>query len=286
MNLPGAIVDPEWLRARLGAPGLVIADVRWVPGGAARDPFERAHLPGAVSLDLDVDLSAPRARGPGRHPLPPPKAFAATMSAAGIAERDAVVAYDDAGGSIAARLWWMLRVTGHAAAVLDGGLAAWRGSLETGPAEPRVPASFTERAWPAAEVVDVDEVARALSAGTVVLDARAAERYRGEIEPIDPVAGHIPGARSAPWTENLDPSTGRFLPPDELRERFGALLAMNDVIAYCGSGTTACHDVLAFEIAGLVRPRLYEGSWSDWCSDPARPVAIGPETGPQPGTLA
>jgi thiosulfate/3-mercaptopyruvate sulfurtransferase len=277
MDLPGPLVSPEWLADHLGAAGLVVADVRWLPDGSAADRFVEGHVAGAVSFDLDRDLSSPPGAGPGRHPLPPPEAFAATMAAAGIGETDAVVACDDAGGSIAARLWWMLAVTGHRAAVLDGGLAAWTGPVETGTGGRREPAAFTARAWPKDFVTDADGVARSLKdRSAILIDARAPERYRGEVEPIDAVAGHIPGARSAPWAGNLDPETGRFLSPDDLRARFERIgAAGRPVIASCGSGTTACHDVLALQLAGLGPTILYEGSWSDWSGDPSRPVATG-----------
>jgi thiosulfate/3-mercaptopyruvate sulfurtransferase len=279
MDLPGPLVSPEWLVEHLDETGLVVADVRWVPAGSAADRFVESHIAGAVSFDLDRDLSSPPGEGPGRHPLPPPEAFAATMAAAGVGESDAVVACDDAGGSVAARLWWMLAVTGHRAAVLDGGLAAWSGPVETGAAARGEPAAFTARAWPKDFVTDADGVARALEDGTaVVLDARALERYRGQNEPIDPVPGHIPRARSAPWDGNLDPETGRFLPPDRLRERFEEIGGADlPAIVSCGSGTTSCHNVLARVVAGLGPTILYEGSWSDWITDPSRPVAIGDE---------
>jgi thiosulfate/3-mercaptopyruvate sulfurtransferase len=279
MDLPGPLVSPEWLAEHLGAVGLVVADVRWVREGSAADAFAERHVRGAVSFDLDRDLAAPPGEGPGRHPLPPPESFAATMAAAGIGENDAVVAVDDVGGSIAARLWWMLAVTGHRAAVLDGGLDAWTGPVETGPPAKREPAAFTARVWPKDFLTDADGVARALATkSATVVDARAGERFRGESEPIDPIAGHIPGARSAPWADNLDPATGRFRSPEELRARFEELGAADrTVIAMCGSGTTACHDVLALVLAGLGPTILYEGSWSDWSADPARPVATGGE---------
>ena len=277
MELPGPIVSPEWLAEHLGEPGLVVIDVRWVPNRSAATSFENGHIPGAVSLDLDLDLAAPAfTGGPGRHPLPTETSFVLTMSIAGVSDDDVVVAYDDAGGSIAARLWWMLDATGHPAAVLDGGFAEWDGPIEKGPPVKREPSTFNSRPWPREFLADADDVARAYGP---ILDARAAERYRGELEPFDPVAGHIPGARSAPWTGNLDPVTGRFLSPDELRARFAKLgvVAGAEVIAYCGSGTTTCHTILALRSAGIRRVRLYEGSWSDWVHDPLRPIAVGPD---------
>jgi thiosulfate/3-mercaptopyruvate sulfurtransferase len=280
-DLPGPLIDAAWLAAALRdrRPALVVADVRWYPDRPASEGFESGHIPDAAFVDVNVDLAAPARpdRRGGRHPLPSPEAFAEAMAGLGIGDGDAVVAYDDAGGSYAARLWWMLTVTGHAAALLDGGLRAWTGPLEAGPGPPRPPADFTARAWPAdviATAADVDRLRT--DPGGVLLDARAAERYRGETEPIDPVAGHIPGARSAPWAGNLDPGTGRFLPAETLRQRFGAVGVdgATEVVAYCGSGVTACHDLFALELAGF-HASLYVGSWSDWLSDRSQPVVAG-----------
>ncbi|MGZ4137215.1 MAG: sulfurtransferase [Actinomycetota bacterium] len=278
MELPGPLVSSEWLAEHLGRPGLVVADVRWVRGGSSREAYAAGHLPGAVFLDADDDLSA-IGDGPGRHPLPTPEAFARTMEAAGVGDGTAVIAYDDAGGSHAARLWWMLDATGHPAALLDGALAEWDGAIETGPPSPSLPGErFTPRPWPRERLADADDVARMRGEEGLLLDARAPERFRGEVEPIDPVAGHIPGARSAPWTGNLDPATGRFLSPDELRvhyERLGVRRG-DDATAYCGSGLTAALDLLALRVAGFERDgRLYGGSWSGWIEDPSRPVATG-----------
>lgn len=276
MDLPGNLFDAAWLRSHIGTPTLVVVDVRWHPDGDGRAAYEAGHIPAAVYLDAEDDLAArPFIDGPGRHPLPSAASFARTMEGAGIGDDDAVIAYDDAGGSHAARLWWMLRAIGHACAILDGGLDAWDGELETGIVRPQR-ASFTARAWPSDRVVDAEGVADDLrTRSTVVLDARAGARYRGEIEPIDPVAGHIPGAVSAPWADNLDPKTGRFRRPEDLRRRFEALGVHEggDPIAYCGSGLTAMHDLLAIELAGLGPGRLYEGSWSGWIDDPERAVA-------------
>jgi thiosulfate/3-mercaptopyruvate sulfurtransferase len=280
--LPGPLVDAEWLHRALDEDDVAVADVRWYPKGGGREAYEAGHIPGAVFVDVDTDLAGPRSGHSGRHPLPAPEAFAQAMQGAGIGDDTVVVAYDDAGGSNAARLWWMLTAIGHAAAVLDGGLAAWPGAIEQGPGRSRHPASFTPRPWPRDRIVDavqVDRLRRDPSA--VVLDARAVERYRGEAEPIDPVAGHIPGAGNAPWAENLDPGTGRFLPPGELRRRYQAIGVdgTRTVVAYCGSGVTSCHDVLALEVAGLGQAKLYVGSWSGWIADPSRAVARGPEPG-------
>lgn len=279
IDLPTPLVTPEWLAAHLGEQGLKVADSRWALDASGRVKFAQAHIPGAVYLDADDDLAAPPTATGGRHPLPSPVAFAATMAAAGIDDDDAVVVYDAAQGSHAVRLWWMLTVTGHRAAVLDGGLQAWGGPLEQGAFSP-ARAVFAARPWPDGSLADAERVRAALAdESAVVLDARAPERYRGEVEPIDMKAGHIPGAVSAPWSDNLDPATGLFLPPEALAERFEGLGAQGgeSSIVQCGSGITALHDALAMRIAGLEMPLLYVGSWSDWISDPGRPVATGDE---------
>jgi thiosulfate/3-mercaptopyruvate sulfurtransferase len=286
MELPGGVVDPSWLRERLGSAGIVVADVRWTVDGSGRTQYEAGHIPGAIYLDADDDLSTPVGEGrEGRHPLPSPEDFAGRMGEAGIGDHDAVVVYDPVRGSHAARLWWMLEVTGHRVALLDGGLDAWEGGLETGSFR-REPATFATRPWPSDLIVDAAEVERVLhEKAAIVLDARAAERYRGEVEPIDRRAGHVPGALNAPWERtNLDPSSGRFLPPDELRLRYEALGVTDatKAVASCGSGITACLDLLAMEVAGLGRGRLYVGSWSGWISDLDRPIATGDE--PQPSS--
>lgn len=255
MELPRPLVDPVWLAQHLDTPGLVVADVRWIPGGTAGDvaeAFAAAHVPGSVLLDVDRDLAAPPGAG-GRHPLPAPEAFAAAMSRAGIADVTPVVAVDDAGGSLAARLWWMLDVLGHPVAVLDGGRAAWPGREETGPPHPRSAAAFTPRPWPADAIVDPPALEGIVRRGEVpVLDARSPERYRGEVEPIDPVAGRIPGAVNVPY----GPATS--FPAD--------VLEAEEIIVYCGSGITASVDLLALAAAGREDARLYAGSWSDWSS--------------------
>jgi thiosulfate/3-mercaptopyruvate sulfurtransferase len=210
-----------------------------------------------------------------------PEAFAAAMGALGIGDQDTVVAYDDAGGVIAARLVWMLRVTGREAALLDGGLGAWRGELETA-AVVREPTTFTARPWPAERLATIEQVAAIAAddgdapagpSSPVLIDARQRERFEGEPDAVDPQAGHIPGALSVPCRENLD-ADGRLLPLDRLRARldFGAGV---EVVSYCGSGVTACHNLLALEQAGLGPGRLFPGSWSQWSRDPARPVQTG-----------
>lgn len=284
MRLPGPLVDADWLARAIGDPALAVADVRWYPDGSGRARFEQGHIPGAVFVDVDSDLASPKTRSSGRHPLPSPEAFAQAMERAGIGDGSLVVAYDDVGGSNAARLWWMLSATRHRAAVLDGGLQAWRGPLEAGSSPTRAAEGqeFTPRPWPEDRIADANEVERLRrDPGAVVLDARAAERYRGEVEPIDPVAGHVPGARTAPWSENLDPETGRFRSPAELTRQYRArgVQEGKDVVAYCGSGVTSCHDVLALELAGIRGAKLYVGSWSEWITDPSRPVAEGPQPG-------
>ncbi|MGH8902123.1 MAG: sulfurtransferase [Egibacteraceae bacterium] len=271
----GPLVSAEWLAAHLGE--VVVADVRWyLDGRSGRDAYVQGHIPGAVFVDVDHDLAAVPTLGRGRHPLPQPDTFAQVMGARGIGDADDVVAYDDSGGSTAARLWWMLDATGHRAAVLDGGLQAWAGRLECGEVSRR-PATLTPRPWPAQQLVSADDVDRLRrDQEALVIDARAPERYSGEFEPIDPRAGHIPGARNAPWAGNLEPGSGRFRGPAALRDRFAALGAdrASEVAVYCGSGVTACHDVLALRVAGI-RAKLYPGSWSQWSADEERPAATG-----------
>lgn len=253
----------------------MVADCRWyLDGRSGREAYEGGHVPGAVFVDLDAALT--RHEDPavaGRHPLPAPGEFAAAMGALGIGDGDVVVAYDDAGGVIAARLVWMLRVTGHEAAVLDGGLGAWRGELEAGSVE-RAPAEFTARPWPAERLATIDETASAALSGTAaVIDARSRGRFEGEPDEVDPQAGHIPGAFSVPCRENVD-AEGRLRPVEELRVRFD-FGPRTEVISYCGSGVTACLNLLAMEQAGLGPGRLYPGSWSQWSRDPERSVQTG-----------
>ena len=262
-----------WDSWQPGADGVVVADLRSsLDVREAREAYDAGHVPGAVHVPLDGVLSGPPSAAAGRHPLPDPADFAAGLSALGIGDDDLVLAYDDAGGVIAARLVWMLRVTGRPAALLDGGLAAYEGPLEQ-QAPARTPALRTPVPWPADRLAGPDDAA---DPANVVLDARQAERYRGEVEPIDPRAGHVPGARSVPCRESLD-EHGRHLPPERLRQRFLDAGVDEDasVVAYCGSGVTACHDLLTLELAGFPAGRLYPGSWSQWSSDPGRPVAIG-----------
>ena len=278
LRLPGPLVSVDWLAANLTDPGLRIADVRWsLSGPAGRERYANGHLPGAVFLDADRELSSP-GEGPGRHPVPAATRLGTVLGRAGIGDEHVVVAYDDAGGSIASRLWWLYRHFGHEAgcAVLDGGIGAW---TDAGHALTREVPVHPEASWTPGErgddLVGTDAVAAMLGGETLLLDARAPERYRGETEPIDPRAGHIPGAVSAPFAENVG-NDGRFLPADALRAKYEALGAgRRPVVAYCGSGLSATHDLLALTLAGFEDARLYEGSWSDWSSDPSRPVATG-----------
>ncbi|MER5373095.1 sulfurtransferase [Streptomyces sp. NPDC002553] len=261
----------------------VVLDVRWQltlakaagePAFDGRAAYASGHVPGAVYVDLDRELAGtPGTRG--RHPLPDLAEFGAAMRRAGVSAARPVVVYDGGQGWAAARAWWLLRWTGHPdVRVLDGGLPSWQGELQT---DVPVPAEGDfEPAPVAAELLDADGAA-ALARSGVLLDARAGERYRGEVEPIDRVGGHIPGALSAPTTDNVGPD-GRFLPAGELRDRFKALGATEGarVGVYCGSGVSGAHEVLALAVAG-VPAALYVGSWSEWSSDPSRPVAVGPD---------
>ncbi|MFE9102890.1 sulfurtransferase [Actinomadura geliboluensis] len=255
---------------------VVLLDVRWhLAGPPGIESYRKGHLPGAVFVDLDRDVAGPPGSG-GRHPLPEPAVFEAAMRRAGVSHDSLVVVYDDADSTSAARVWWSLRYFGHdRVRVLDGGYRAWtEAGLRLSTAEPEVkPGDFIANPG-RLPVLDAEGAAELAKAG-VLLDARAAERYRGEQEPIDPVAGHIPGARNAPTSGNVGVD-GRFLPPGLLRERFAQLGATDalDVGAYCGSGVTAAHEILALNLAGIPAA-LYVGSWSDWVSDPSNPVATG-----------
>ncbi|WP_328464920.1 sulfurtransferase [Actinoplanes sp. NBC_00393] len=264
------VVDEQWVRAQGDA--VVLADVRWyLDGRSGRAAYQEGHLPGAVFIDLDTALARPASPAEGRHPLPDPGTFAAAMAAAGIGDDNPVIAYDDAGGVVAARLVWMLRSIGHDAALLDGGLTAYSGALTTEvPVRPA--ATFTTRDWPADRLASLDEAA---NGPAVVLDARDRPRFRGDTEPVDPRPGHIPGARNLPCRENVG-ADGRFLPVEQLRERFAEVGAdgSSEVISYCGSGVTACHNLIALEHAGLGAGRLYSGSWSQY-SHTDRPAALG-----------
>jgi len=269
----GPIVSPEWLAEHLNDEGQVLVDLRWsVADGPAHDAFAAGHIPGAVFADLDVDLSGSASDAAGRHPLPTPLQFGEAMGRLGIGDRTRVVVYDDAGGIVAARLWWMLAVLHREVAVLDGGIQAWEGKLSKAKAKPD-DAEFTPRPWPAGSRVSADEVAAALDADAVLIDGRSAERY-AEGSAMDPRPGHIPGARSVPAGVNLE--DGRWKSPRALREIYEDAGADGEnVIAYCGSGVTACADLLARRHAGLPDGRLYPGSWSQWGADEDRPAKKG-----------
>lgn len=274
------VIDVAWLQARLaGGLRTVLLDVRWsLANPHGKDHYLRAHLPGAVFVDLEGELAAPASREHGRHPLPDATDFQNAARRWGIRDGDVVVAYDDTGNLSAARVWWMLRHAGlKDVYLLDGGLTAWGAAglpVEDGIVRPE-PGNFTvvEGNMP---VIDPAAVADWPEHG-VLLDARAGERYRGEVEPVDPRAGHIPGALSAPTSENVD-SDGRFLPASVLRSRFESLGIQDStpVAVYCGSGVTASHEVAALEAAGFTAA-LYPGSFSQWSNNPDLPVAIGPE---------
>lgn len=275
------LISAAGLAAHLRHPDWVVVDCRFSLSDplAGRRAWERGHIPGARYAHLEEDLSAPAGPG-GRHPLPDPDALAARLRSWGIGDATQVVAYDDSFGSMAGRLWWLLRWLGHDnVALLDGGLPAWKragGALSDAPAE-LSPARFTVRRHDVLQA-DAAAVLRALEADeALLLDARPEERFAGEIEPFDRVAGHIPGSINRPWEDNLDLS-GELLPAAELREEYERLLggrAPQRVIHLCGSGVTACLNLLAMEHAGLAGSRLYPGSWSEWIEDPARPVATG-----------
>ena len=280
---PNPLMSTATLRAHLDDPLWIVIDCRFnlMDTEAGRRAYRESHLPGARYAHLDHDLSSPVTPTTGRHPLPDPARLAQTLGAWGIGNATQVVAYDDMGGMLAAaRLWWLVRWLGHErVAVLDGGFSAWQraGLPLTAELPTAQPATFTaqpnDRLWlTTAQVL-------ALSPENVVLDARGAARFRGEMEPIDPVAGHIPGAVNLPTENNLT-ADGRFLPQAELRARFATALGERpptSVVHSCGSGVTACHNLLAMEVAGLHGSRLYAGSWSEWIRDPERPVAIGAE---------
>jgi thiosulfate/3-mercaptopyruvate sulfurtransferase len=268
-------VDVRWLTQH--RPEVVVADVRWyLDGRSGRAAFEAGHIPGAVFVELGEVLADPPSDSAGRHPLPSPERFAAGLGRLGIGAEDTVVAYDDAGGVVASRLVWMLRILGQPAALLDGGLSSWSEPLESGP-----PASWPEvrvnpRDWPAGRLAEIDEVA---DTEAVLLDARDPARFAGGPDPVDPRSGHIPGARSLPAIGNLG-ADGRLRAREELRRRFAAagVGEGSAVISYCGSGVSACHNLLVLEHAGLAAGRLYPGSWSQWSRDPRRPVETGQGT--------
>jgi thiosulfate/3-mercaptopyruvate sulfurtransferase len=277
------LIPPAALAARLFDLDLAIIDCRFtlVDKGRGHRDYLAGHIPGAVYAHLDDDLAGPIIPGlSGRHPLPDPDAFARRLGEWGIGEGVQVVAYDDAGGAYAARLWWMLRWLGHeAVAVLDGGWQAWlaEGWPAAAGRETRPLRVFSPHPRPELLATTAEVDAIRLDPGWRLLDARGADRFRGENETLDPVAGHIPGALSLPYTGNLGPD-GRFLPPQDLAARFAPLLGHTPaqrIVCSCGSGVTAAHNLLAMLHAGLGEGRLYAGSWSEWITDPSRPVAVG-----------
>jgi thiosulfate/3-mercaptopyruvate sulfurtransferase len=276
------IVSTDELAAHLDDPQWVVFDCRFTltDPGAGQTAYVQAHIPGARYAHLDNDLSSPKNEHSGRHPLPDPAALAEKLGQWGVGEHTQVVVYDDSFGAIAVRLWWLLRWLGHdAVALLDGGLPKWQ--REGKPMTPQVPdmrpTIFSARPnhamW-----VDAQDVRKALEhKQAILLDARAEVRFTGDREPIDPVAGHIPGAINLPFEDNLDLG-GNLLPPAALRKFYQGILQghpASQVIHMCGSGITACHNILAMEMAGLTGAKLYPGSWSEWISDPTRPIATG-----------
>jgi len=276
------IVSMKWLLARLYEENQVIVDCRFQLGkpDAGREAYEAGHIPGAIYLDLERDLSAPVGEHGGRHPLPDVGELASKLGAAGIDDSVRVVAYDDQGGAMASRLWWLLRYMGHEnVAVMDQGYTAWKeAEFSVSDAAPavRVPKPFAPRLQ-AGMLADVEEVRRAVEDDSAVLiDSREEPRYRGEVEPIDRVAGHIPGARNRFWKDALG-ANGQWKSGEEQRARFADLREDDPVIVYCGSGVTACPNVLVLEEAGFRNVRLYAGSWSDWISYPSNPIATGDE---------
>ena len=279
------LVSTEWLASHLADSDVRVADVRWslLEPDKGRNAYLQAHVPGAVFFNVDGDLASPRGQGPGRHPLPTPEHFVACASRAGISADTHVIAYDFGDGSTAARLWWLLRYFGHdRVSLLDGGMARWTAGGQ--PLESRVPtyppSTFVPRPRPEMSV-DADAVERWRGdSRTLILDARAAERYQGKVEPIDPVAAHIPGARNHPYPSNVrSAEDSRFLEPERLRERFARYGAdsAERIICYCGSGVNACQSLFALQLAGYDSGVLYAGSWSDWCSVSSRAMKTGVE---------
>ncbi len=277
------LITVSELNVHIGDGNWAVVDCRYSLDDTERGrrDYLEAHIPGAVYAHMDNDLSGTKIPGKtGRHPLPDTRSFIATASSLGIDSNTQVVVYDDASGAMAARLWWLLNWMGHrSVAVLDGGWLPWHQSglpSRSGP-EYRIPKRFEAHEIPDSYATTEQVETYASDPHYVILDARSAPRFRGEIEPIDPVAGHIPGAISAPYEENLTPD-GRFLPADALRRRFEGLMksvSPGNVICYCGSGITSALNLVAIAHAGLGRARLYAGSWSEWIADNTRPVATG-----------
>lgn len=280
------LVSTDWLAQHLNDPNVRIADVRWYlfeKDKTGRSEYARGHIPGAVFVDIDTELARHGVIGPGRHPIPSADVFSEAMSRAGIDACAHVVAYDDRGGAAAARLWWLLRYFGHdQVSLLDGGITQW--IAEGRPLQTETPKvvreNFVAQSPRREMVVDKAQVGKlAASSNAVVLDVRLPERYRGDVEPIDPRAGHVPGAKNAPIAGNLRGATDMsFLSPVDLRARFDRLGASHaeKIVAYCGSGINASQAVFALCLAGFNNALLYEGSWSDWSRDNNLPAATGP----------
>lgn len=256
------LVSPTWLAANLS--DIVLVDVRWSLSGAGREEYETGHIPGARFVDLGAELSA--AQGPGRHPLPSADRFGTLLARLGVGD-GLVVAYDGSGGSTAARFWWLCRYFGLSTArILDGGLAGWVGTTQSGSGPSDAAGEVPALRVRADMVVDAEGLAALMRLpGSAVLDARAGERFRGEVEPIDPVAGHIEGAFNVPWASNLG-ADGRLLRGDALKAVYDEYLGADSIVVYCGSGVTACLDLAALAMLGRSDAILYEGSWSDWCT--------------------
>ena len=287
-NLP-LLLDAEALHCRIDSPRLRLFDCRFslADPGKGRNKYAAGHIPGAFYAHLEDDLSGPVGGADGRHPLPDAAVFMQTLGRFGVTADSEVVVYDDAGGAIALRLWWMMRWVGHTSvALLDGGIGAWlaagyasvRGTQTPMPAPTPTAANYTGAACDAMRLSTAEVAAMVGNGEGALLDARDARRFYGEVEPIDSVAGHIPGALNLPFQGNLD-AHGRFLPAAHLRRRFrqlpGVAQAPTAVVHTCGSGVTACHNLFAMELAGLPGSRLYAGSWSEWIRDPSRPVVAG-----------
>jgi len=275
------LITADQLRAAGGGPVIIEASFDLTDTDAGETAWRAGHVPGSYYMHLERDLSGEKTGSNGRHPLPKRAAFAATLARFGVTSRSQVVALDRQGGMYAARLWWMLRWMGHAnVAVLDGGIASWTAAggkltADATPAPAGTPA-YPERAS-LARTIGAEALGAQLGR-TPLFDARAPERFRGEVEPLDAAAGHIPGALNRFFKDNLDAATGRFKPAAQLKAEFGALLgthAPDEAVHQCGSGVTACHNLLAMEYAGLGGSVLYPGSWSEWSADPSRPVAQG-----------
>jgi thiosulfate/3-mercaptopyruvate sulfurtransferase len=281
----GPLVTVDWLAGRIDDPRTIVADVRWyLQGKRGIDEYRAGHLPGAHFLDVDRDLSSlPGPGRPGRHPLPSAEQFRDVLARIGVRSDSVVVAYDDAGGAQAARLWWLLKYFGHdVGRVLDGGIQTWveRGdALDLASPTPTPAPALELRARPEMLVGKARVRAMVEQNEGLILDARAPERFEGKVEPVDARPGHIPGAKSAPFVANLTRAGGPFRPRDELERHYAALGVgkRSPVVAYCGSGVTACHDLVALAVAGHDDALLYEGSWGEWAGDPSLPAALGKE---------